>query len=106
WPHQRQALRQLMRDEVGIARSNASLARAARRIAQWDAQAIQHWQAGHISPDLLELRNLLQVASLIVHAAAARHESRGAHFNQDWPATLPHAHPSVMRVEARHEAVA
>jgi len=102
----RQALRQLMRDDVGIVRSNASLARAAQRIAQWEAQAAQRWQADGISRDLLELRNLLQVAALIVRAAISRHESRGAHYNQDWPATLPDAHPSIMRATTLHETQA
>jgi len=102
----RQALRQLMRDDVGIVRSNASLARAAQRIAQWEADTARRWQAGGISRGLLELRNLLQVAALIVRAASARHESRGAHFNQDWPATLPEAHPSIMRATALHETQA
>src|SRR3546814_15396026 len=84
----------------------ASLARAAQRIAQWEAQAARRWQAGGISRDLLELRNLLQVAALIVRAAINRHESRGAHYNQDWPATLPDAHPSIMRATALPETQA
>ncbi|MBV7485393.1 L-aspartate oxidase [Bordetella sp. BOR01] len=104
--HDRQALRQLMRDEVGIVRSDASLARAAQHLAQRSADITRRWQAGHISPDLLELRNLLQVATLIVHAAAARRESRGAHFNQDWPATLPNARPSIMQDRASQAAAA
>jgi len=95
-----------MRDDVGIVRSQASLARAAQRIAQWQTQAAQRWQADGVSRELLELRNLLQVAALIVHAAAARHESRGAHFNQDWPATLPTARPSILRQSARLDAAA
>ena len=95
--HTRRALRALMSAEVGIVRSNASLAGAARRIAQWEADAARQWQAEGVSRDLLELRNLLQVAALIVQAAAARQESRGAHFNRDWPATLPHALPTVLR---------
>ena len=57
-----------------------------------------------VPPDFV--RNLLQVAALIVHAAAARHESRGAHFNQDWPATLPTARPSILRQSARLDAAA
>ncbi|MBO9353064.1 L-aspartate oxidase [Bordetella petrii] len=103
---QRQALRELMHDAVGIVRSDASLARAARHIAQWEAAVAQRWHEDGISRELLELRNLLQVAALIVHAAGARHESRGAHFNQDWPATLPTARPSILRQSARLDAAA
>ena len=48
------------------------------------------------SHDLLELRNLVEVASLIVNSALSRHESRGLHFSRDYPATLPKALPSVL----------
>lgn len=80
----RQALRNLMSQEVGIVRTDAGLARAAHSIAEWVSETDRRWQAQGVSRDLLELRNLLQMAALIVHAAAARHESRGAHFNRDW----------------------
>jgi len=92
-----QALRELMRDDAGIVRTNAGLARAAQHIAQWQAEAQQWWTRDGVSGELLELRNLLQVAALIVQAAAARPESRGAHYNQDWPHTLPDARPSILR---------
>ena len=83
--HTRQALRELMSHEVGIVRSDATLVSATQRIAQWVSETDRLWQAQGVSRDLLELRNLLQVAALIVQAAAARHESRGVHFNRDWP---------------------
>ncbi|WP_141217709.1 L-aspartate oxidase [Bordetella genomosp. 4] len=83
--HVRRALRELMSREVGIVRSDAMLSSAAQRIAEWVSEADRLWQTRGVSLDLLELRNLLQVAALIVQAADARHESRGAHFNRDWP---------------------
>ena len=46
--------------------------------------------------DLLELRNLVQVADLIVRSAQSRRESRGLHFSRDYPETLPRAVPSVL----------
>jgi len=102
--HTRQALRELMSAQVGIVRSDASLADAARRIAQWETDVAGQWQARGVSRGLLELRNLLQVAALAVRAAAARHESRGAHFNRDWPGALPHAQPTVLRHAASTES--
>jgi L-aspartate oxidase len=52
-----------------------------------------------VSRDLLELRNLVDVASLIVDGARARRESRGLHFSRDWPAALPKALPTVLSPE-------
>jgi L-aspartate oxidase len=54
-----------------------------------------------ISRDLLELRNLVQVASLIVESALSRHESRGLHYSQDYPETLAKALPSVLTPQRR-----
>ena len=48
------------------------------------------------SPDLIELRNLLEVARLIVRSALARKESRGLHYNTDYPMMLPEAKDTVL----------
>ncbi|CAB3838623.1 L-aspartate oxidase [Achromobacter pulmonis] len=81
---QRQALRASMSRDAGIVRSDASLRRAADHI-----RALRRALEAHDPADdglaLLELRNLALVADLIVGDAQARRESRGAHFNQDWP---------------------
>ena len=55
----------------------------------------------HVTRDLLELRNLVTVAELIVKSAQARHESRGLHFSRDYPDTLPKALPSVLTPRRR-----
>ncbi|MDM9558990.1 L-aspartate oxidase [Bordetella petrii] len=102
----RQALRRLMSAEVGIVRSDASLARAAQRIGAWDADVARRWRIDGPSRDLLELRNLLLVAGLVVRAAVARHESRGAHFNRDWPGELPVALPTVLCDDTAHATAA
>lgn len=49
-----------------------------------------------VSHDLIELRNLLQVAELIVRSAIERHESRGLHYSKDYPDLLPEAIPTVL----------
>ena len=54
-----------------------------------------------MSRDLLELRNLVTVADLIVKSAQARHESRGLHFSRDYPDTLPEARDTVLDPDAR-----
>jgi L-aspartate oxidase len=94
--HNWDELRRLMWNYVGIVRSDKRLARARQRIALLRAEIDEYYANFKVSPDLLELRNLVDVASLIVDSAAARHESRGAHYSRDWPDTLPKALPTVL----------
>jgi len=49
-----------------------------------------------VTPDLIELRNLLQTAELIVRSALARKESRGLHYTLDYPGTLAEARDTVL----------
>ncbi len=95
--HNWHELRFFMWDYVGIVRTNKRLERALRRI-QLLSQEIQEYYANfRVSNNLLELRNLVTVAELIVRCAMERKESRGLHYNLDYPDLLPEARPTVLK---------
>jgi L-aspartate oxidase len=83
--HDREELRSLMWDLVGIVRTDERLGIAAARVAQMAEQNRRLWARSAPDHDLVELRNLLGVATLIVESAMRRRESRGLHFNADLP---------------------
>jgi L-aspartate oxidase len=78
-------LQLLMSDYVGIVRNDVRLQRASRRLDLLWEETEHLYQATSLSPQLLELRNLITVGYLIVKGAAFRKESRGLHFNTDYP---------------------
>jgi len=89
-------LRRFMWDYVGIVRTNKRLDRAAHRIDLLKAEIDEFYARFHVTRDLLELRNLVEVADLIVQSAQLRHESRGLHFSRDYPNMLPEAKPTIL----------
>lgn len=86
--HNRRELQALMSDYVGIVRTNLRLERALARIKLIEEDLEELYEKTIISPQLCELRNLAQVASLIVRSCMLRHESRGLNFNIDFPERL------------------
>lgn len=94
--HNWHELRLLMWDYVGIVRTTRRLERALRRITMLQQEIDEYYAHFRVSNNLLELRNLVQVAELIVRCAMMRKESRGLHYTLDHPQQLPDAGPSVL----------
>jgi L-aspartate oxidase len=95
--HNWDELRRFMWDYVGIVRTNKRLERAQHRIRLLDAEIQEYYSHFRVSADLLDLRNLVTTADLIVRCAMLRHESRGLHFSRDYPGLLPEARPTFLR---------
>ena len=89
-------LRRFMWNYVGIVRTNKRLSRALHRIHMLRDEVHEFYTNFKVSHNLIELRNLLQVAELIVESAIARHESRGLHFSRDYPKQLKIAKPTIL----------
>jgi L-aspartate oxidase len=94
--HNWDELRRFMWNYVGIVRTTKRLQRAQHRIGLLKEEIDEYYRNFRISRDLLELRNLVEVASLIVKSALSRRESRGLHYSSDHPDTLPRALPTVL----------
>jgi len=89
-------LRRFMWNFVGIVRTSKRLERAQHRLAVLKEEIDEYYANFRITRDLLELRNLVEVASLIVRSAKSRREIRGLHYSLDYPDTLPKALPTVL----------
>ncbi len=95
--HNWDELRRFMWDYVGIVRTDKRLQRAARRIALLADEISEYYQNFRVSNDLIELRNLVTTADLIVRCATLRHESRGLHMSRDYPQTDAVAVDTILR---------
>ncbi len=97
--HNWHELRSFMWDYVGIVRTNKRLERAAHRIRLLREEIDEYYSNFRVSNDLIELRNLVETADLMVRCAQQRHESRGLHASRDYPRLLPEAQPTVLTAE-------
>ena len=89
-------IRRFMWNYVGIVRTTKRLERAQHRIRLLTEEVEDYYGHFRVTPDLIELRNLLQTAGLIVRSALHRHESRGLHYTLDYPDLLPEAEDTIL----------
>ena len=89
-------IRRFMWNYVGIVRTTKRLQRAKHRIDMLRREVRDYYAHFRVTPDLIELRNLVDVADLIVRSALSREESRGLHFTLDFPGLSPEAKDTVL----------
>ena len=89
-------IRRFMWDYVGIVRTTKRLERAKHRIDLLASEVDEYYGNFRVTPDLIELRNLVDTAELIVRSATLRRESRGLHYSRDYPETLSSAQDTVL----------
>jgi L-aspartate oxidase len=94
--HNWKEIRRFMWDYVGIVRTTKRLERAANRVELLRQETADYYGNFRVTSDLIELRNLVEVAGLIVRCALARKESRGLHYTLDHPELLPEALDTVL----------
>ena len=94
--HNWDELRSLMWNYVGIVRTTKRLERALHRIELLKQEVQDYYSNFHVNRDLIELRNLIVCAELIVLSALDRKESRGLHYSRDYPQTFAMSYPTII----------
>ena len=102
--HNWDELRRTMWDYVGIVRTDKRLERAAHRVKNLRKEVQDYYGNFRITADLIELRNLVTVADLIVRSARRRRESRGLHYSTDYPAMAAEAVDTILDPVMTREA--
>jgi len=90
-------VRRIMWNFVGIVRSDRRLNYAKHRLEQIETEVDEYYSLYVVSSDLIELRNLVKTAQIIINSALVRKESRGLHYNEDHPNTNSSVENTIIR---------